>query len=90
MAAFEWDEAKRRGNLEKHRIDFLDVAAVFDDPRGYLADSRVVAGELRYLIVGCVDARIVSVVYTRRGKAIRLISARIARRAEREAYGTRS
>jgi uncharacterized DUF497 family protein len=27
---FEWDEAKRRSNVQKHRLDFLDVAEVFD------------------------------------------------------------
>jgi len=27
---FEWDEAKRLSNLEKHRIDFADVEAIFD------------------------------------------------------------
>jgi hypothetical protein len=26
---FEWDEAKRLSNLDKHGIDFLDVEEVF-------------------------------------------------------------
>jgi uncharacterized DUF497 family protein len=29
---FEWDPAKAASNLEKHDIDFLDAATVFDDP----------------------------------------------------------
>ncbi|MBV8362763.1 MAG: BrnT family toxin [Deltaproteobacteria bacterium] len=27
---FEWDEAKRRSNMVKHGIDFLDIDQVFD------------------------------------------------------------
>lgn len=27
---FEWDEAKRRRNLAKHGVDFLDVLPAFD------------------------------------------------------------
>jgi uncharacterized protein len=27
---FEWDEDKRRANIAKHGIDFIDVAALFD------------------------------------------------------------
>jgi uncharacterized DUF497 family protein len=29
---FEWDERKRLLNLEKHGLDFLDVAVVFEAP----------------------------------------------------------
>lgn len=29
---FEWDERKRRLNLEKHGVDFLDAIQVFSDP----------------------------------------------------------
>jgi hypothetical protein len=29
---FEWDEAKRRANLARHGVDFLDVLSVFADP----------------------------------------------------------
>jgi hypothetical protein len=29
---FEWDEQKRLSNLEKHGLDFLDAAVVFETP----------------------------------------------------------
>jgi len=29
---FEWDEAKRLANLDKHGIDFIDIPEVFDLP----------------------------------------------------------
>jgi uncharacterized DUF497 family protein len=28
---FEWDEAKRRTNLETHGVDFRDAVRVFED-----------------------------------------------------------
>jgi uncharacterized DUF497 family protein len=31
---FEWDEAKRITNIEKHGIDFLDASLLFES--GYL------------------------------------------------------
>ena len=27
---FEWDEAKRRQNVRKHKLDFLDAVEIFD------------------------------------------------------------
>lgn len=30
--AFEWDEAKRRANIEEHAIDFEDAADIFSRP----------------------------------------------------------
>ncbi len=32
MKYFEWDETKRKINLEKHEIDFIDAVEIFDDP----------------------------------------------------------
>jgi uncharacterized DUF497 family protein len=32
FSAVEWDEAKGRTNLGKHKIDFTDAAGVFGDP----------------------------------------------------------
>ncbi len=29
---FEWDDAKRRGNLAKHGIDFIDLLPAWDKP----------------------------------------------------------
>ncbi|MBC7564291.1 MAG: BrnT family toxin [Gemmatimonadaceae bacterium] len=55
------------------------------------ADRRGVAGvdhepELRHLLLGALDDRIVTVVFTIRTQAIRLISARYASREERRRY----
>jgi len=49
---FTWDEAKRRANLRKHGIDFLDAERIF---RGFTLtaeDSREAYGEPRFLTLG--------------------------------------
>ena len=85
---FEWDPAKNASNRRKHRIDFEDALAVFDDPGmvGWLC-SDPEDDEERFMAVGRVGWDIVSVVYTPRGAKRRLISARKANRNERREYG---
>ena len=85
---FEWDEVKREANLAKHFIDFVDAATIW---RGHVIDplaTREVAGESRRLALGTIgDAEwIIAVVYTPRDTARRIISARRARRSERQVY----
>jgi uncharacterized protein len=84
---FEWDENKRRTNLTKHRIDFGDAKEVLHDPAAYTAISPRHVRERRYVIVGLTRGSLVAVIFTRRGGAIRIISARAARRSERKIYG---
>lgn len=83
---FEWDENKRRLNTQKHQIDFIDAALVFSDPAAFVVTSRISTAEQRYMIVGRIMHRTISVIFTRRGPLIRLISARAARRSERNRY----
>jgi uncharacterized protein len=82
---FEWDEAKRRGNLDKHGIDFLDVRRLFDG-RPIVTIRGAYPDEVRSVTTGIIDGRFVTVVWTRRNNAIRIISARRARDAEARAY----
>ena len=84
----EWDEAKRWSNLAKHRIDFHAAQDLFDGRPVLTVDSKY-AAEVRFLTTGVVKSRIVTVIWTRRGEVIRLISARSARDAERSAYRKR-
>ncbi|MGH7662846.1 MAG: BrnT family toxin [Gemmatimonadaceae bacterium] len=83
---FEWDEAKRAANLEKHAIDFVRAVEVFSMPRVEREDARRDWGESRSVAIGPVQDRIVTVVYTQRGPNRRIISARRATIREREAY----
>jgi hypothetical protein len=86
---FEWDEAKREYNFLKHGVDFVDALEVFADPlRIERADKRGSYGEERRQVIGEVRALVLFVVYTPRGQARRIISARRASKNEREAYYT--
>jgi uncharacterized DUF497 family protein len=85
MATFEWDPEKADANLEKHKIDFVDAVVVFDGPHFTYASPR--EDELRFVSVGYVEQIAIAVVWTERGTDVRrVISARRARREEREAY----
>ena len=82
---FEWDERKRLGNLEKHGLDFFDVIGVFEAP--HVVVPSIHAGEEeRFLAIGVFKGRFVTVVYTIRSGAIRIISFRRARHEERQKY----
>jgi uncharacterized DUF497 family protein len=82
---FEWDEAKRRGNLAKHGVDFVDAQALFDG-RPVLTVLSPRSGEERSATTGEIDGRFYTVISTQRGKRIRIISARRARDGEQRAY----
>jgi uncharacterized DUF497 family protein len=85
---FEWDEAKRQSNLDKHAVDFVDTQALFDGRSAFTALARPTPEEQRYATTGVLDGRFYTVVWTWRGNIIRLISARRARDAEERAYRT--
>lgn len=86
---FEWEEAKREKNLEKHGIDFIDAAEVFYDPRRLEGFDAVHSDdEERYWTIGASRSRTLFVIFTERraGKATRIISARKAMKHEEDAY----
>ena len=82
---FAWDEGKRRSNLGKHGLDFFDVSAVFEEPH-ITVPSAHEGEEERFLAIGVFEGRVVTVVYTTRSEAIRIISFRRARHEERQKY----
>jgi uncharacterized DUF497 family protein len=82
--SFEWDDAKRDDNIRKHRIDFADLPALFDGP--FLLRSSIRGAEHRLTAIGLLDGREVTVVFATRGAKRRIISARRARKDEREAF----
>lgn len=86
FSGFEWDDAKRRANVVKHRLDFVDATKVFADPKQYTYQSAHRSGEERFVSIGTVQGRLIAVVFTQRGDKLRIISARPARRIEREQY----
>lgn len=82
---FEWDEAKRLSNLEKHDIDFVDVRELFSGRLLHTTTSSYTAEE-RFITTGRLNAQFITVIWTWRGQAIRIISARSASDGERRAY----
>ena len=84
---FEWDEAKARRNLEKHKVSFLTAAATFANERLERVDDRQDYGETRWIALGRVDASVYRIVYTWRGEnRIRIVSAQRAGKDEEEIY----
>jgi uncharacterized protein len=85
---FEWDEAKRLSNLQKHGLDFADAAMVFEGVRTEVMDDRADYGEERWITLGLLGHLVVVIVYTERSATgvARIISMRKATRIEREAY----
>lgn len=82
----EWDTNKNDANVKKHHISFETAARVFlDENRLDYYDIVHSMNEDRYITIGLVEEVIV-VVYTLRKTRIRIISARLATRKERELY----
>ena len=72
---FEWDEEKRRRNLDEHGVDFRDAALIFENAVVEAEDRRSDYGEIRVRALGHVDDNYYLVVYTWRGDNRRIISA---------------
>ena len=82
--SYEWDEAKRRGNIAKHGIDFSAIdrfqwSAALIEP-----DDR--HSEPRFRALGYIERRLHTVVYTERGGNTRIISIRKSNLKEEDRY----
>jgi len=82
---FEWDETKRRINLEKHKLDFVAAWLLFDGRATITARSDYPI-EARYVTTAIIDGKFYTVVWTWREDARRIISFRRARNVEERAY----
>ena len=80
---FEWDDDKNNACLVRRGFDFAYAVRVFFDPRRIVVqDRRWDYGEDRYRALGMIEERVYVVVYTVRGSAIRIITARKANAKE--------
>ena len=86
--AFEWDPRKAALNLAKHKVSFDEAVTAFGDPLGQIIDDpRHSADEERFVLLGRSDRRrLLVVMFTEHGEAIRLISARRATPRERRRH----
>lgn len=85
---FEWDQSKAIANLKKHGISFEEAKTVFDNPLAVIFDDEAHSiDERREIIIGhSQQNRFLLIAFTERSSRIRIISARIATRKEREDY----
>ncbi len=84
---FEWDEEKNKANLAKHGIAFEEAALIFRGLTLSAIDERQDYGERREISIGQLpEPVVVAVVHTDRRGVTRIISARLASRAERRKY----
>jgi uncharacterized DUF497 family protein len=87
---YEWDDAKSRGNVAKHALDFADAAQVLSGRCVTFMDSRFDYGEERLITLGLLAGRVVIVAHAPRGDDItRIISMRKANRREQRIYQER-
>jgi len=85
---YEWDERKRKTNLEKHGIDFSAIHLFDWECATIFADQRIDYEEPRMVAYGSIKGRLVVVVYTiRDNENIRIISMRKANKREVNRYG---
>lgn len=83
---FEWDQAKNKINLEKHGLDF-DAVFAFEWEDALIADrARADDREQRFAAVGFYAGKLHTLVFTKRGPNIRIISLRRSNRTEERAY----
>ena len=83
---FEWDEAKTQRNLRERGFGFDLGALIFEGPVLERVDTRRDYGEVRVQAIGEADGLVLFVTYTDRGEVRRIISARIAKQRERDAW----
>ena len=87
MMNFEWDTEKNKANIKKHGVAFEMAAKVFLDEKRierYDAEHSSI-DEARYKTIGMVG-KVLTVIYTERKTAIRIISARLAEKEEIDEY----
>jgi uncharacterized DUF497 family protein len=85
---FEWDRTKATANWKKHSVTFDEAVSVFYDPlAATFLDPDSSFGEERLVTVGLSSrGRLLVVVYAEQSETIRLISARLATKYEREQH----
>jgi hypothetical protein len=84
---FQWDPEKERRNQSKHGVSFTEAVTVLEDEYASTIEDDHPT-ERRFITMGMAETgRILVVVYSYRGEAIRIISARLATPRERNQYG---
>ena len=84
---YTWDENKAAQNLRVHKVAFEDAVKIFEGPTLEQLDERFDYTEERWYVIGLVDGRPVTVIYTDLDEQTRrIISAWKAEKHEQKAY----
>ncbi|OGD87695.1 hypothetical protein A2936_02135 [Candidatus Uhrbacteria bacterium RIFCSPLOWO2_01_FULL_47_25] len=88
LILFDWDKGNINKNIAGHKIKNEEAEEVFiNQPIILLKDKKHSQSESRLMILGKTDKkRRLSVIFTQRGKKVRIISARPMSRRERRLY----
>lgn len=81
---FEFDAGKSQVNRIKHGIDFQRAQLLWDGPSVEFAARQEF--ENRFAIIGPIDGKLYTCIYTIRGERIRIISCRRSRPQEASLY----
>lgn len=84
MVYFEWDKRKAEANERNHSVTFDEAADMLLGD--YVAFRANVKGESRFKAIARIRGEYFAIVYTERGNAIRIISARHATPREGATY----
>ena len=82
---FEYDPRKSSANKTKHGIDFEEAKLVWQDSEVVLLASTY-SEEIRFLAIGHIRNKPWTVIFSRRGEKVRIISARRSRESEAAYY----
>ncbi len=92
-AGFDWDKGNSRKSTDKHDVNQAEAEQVFfNEPLIVVEDAGHSQREPRFHALGHTDAgRLLHITFTLRGDGslIRVISARVMHRKERNIYGTK-
>ena len=87
---FEWDLTKEARCKRERGLSFNYASRAFYDPDHLIEpDERTDYGEIRLRAMGLIEGRVYVVIFTRRGRKARIISARKANRREQNHYYSR-
>jgi len=88
VESFEWDAGNLSKSEGKHAVTWTEAEQVFFNRPILVAEAHLGHGEERHFALGKTNAgRLLTIVFTIRGKSLRVISARPMSRTERRAYG---
>ena len=82
----DFDPAKRLRTLEQLGLDMVHASRVFSGIKVTIVDDRKDYGEPRWITFGFLNARMVVIVWTKRGNDLRIISMRKANDKEQEIF----